>query len=69
MDAELNDDIVCCDGSHVYTLRAPMHIVCLILNILFPGFGTIISACSCAHAVKDPDSSRCNYGTIVDGVI
>ena len=68
LEAEENGDIVCCDGSHVYTLRSPMHIVCLILNILLPGWGTVLSACVCMHAVRDP-RRICNCSTITDGII
>lgn len=47
-----------------------MHIVCLIFNILLPGWGTIISSFVCVHAVKDEEvSSCCNWGTLVDGII
>ena len=69
-EADLHEDIVCCDGSTIYTMKSPMHIICLVLNILIPGSGTIISACSCVHAVKDAESdSKWNFGTVVDGII
>ena len=66
---EENDEIVCCDGSQVYTLKGSMHIVCLILNILLPGLGTIVSCFVCVHAIRDEERSKCNWGTLVDGII
>ena len=42
-----------CEQATVYTLKSPMHIFCLVLNILLPGFGTMASSCRCLHAVKD----------------
>ena len=64
-----NEEIVCCDGSQVYTLRGSYHIVCLILNIILPGWGTILSSNACVHAVKDAERGCCNWGTFVDGMI
>lgn len=63
-----NDDLVMCEGSQVYTLASPMHIVCLILNIFLPGWGTMISASACTHATEDKKSSRCSCGTFTDGM-
>ena len=57
-----------CGGSEVFTLRAPWHIVCLVLNIVLPGWGTMISASACTHAVKEIDGKgSCSCGTFVDG--
>ena len=64
-----NEEIVCCEGSQVYTLRGSIHIICLILNILLPGWGTMISACACVHAIRDEERGKCNWGTFVDGMI
>ena len=64
-----NDEIVCCDGSQVYTLRGSFHILCLILNIILPGWGTILSSNACVHAVRDEERGKCNWGTFVDGMI
>jgi hypothetical protein len=59
-----------CDGSLVYTLRSPMHIVCLILNIFLPGWGTMLSATTCMHVVfRDEKGKKCNCGTFADGMI
>ena len=66
---EENEDVVMCDGSQVFTLKSPMHIVCLVLNIILPGFGTMISASACTHAVREEKSKNCSCGTFTDGLI
>ena len=63
-----HEDIVMCEGSQVYTLRSPMHIICLILNIILPGWGTMISASRCVHAIRDNKSKSCSCGTFTDGM-
>ena len=64
-----NESIVMCDGSQVFTLKSPMHIVCLIFNILLPGWGTMISASVCTHAVRDENRRSCSCGTFADGML
>ena len=68
LGGDSSDDCVMCDGSRVYTLRAPWHIVCLVLNILLPGWGTMVSASACVHATRDEKRSACSCGTFADGL-
>ena len=56
-----------CKGSQIFVLKSPMHIVCFVLNCLLPGWGTMISASSCTHAVRDPER-KCSCGTFTDGM-
>ena len=60
-----------CSGSHVYTLKYPLAILCLVLNIILPGWGTMISASVCTHAIPDYEGGKCNCncGTFADGMI
>jgi len=57
-----------CKGSKLFVLRSPMHIVCFVINCVLPGWGTMISASSCTHAVPDVASSGCSCGTFSDGL-
>lgn len=57
-----------CEGSHVYALKSPLHIVVLVLNIFLPGFGTMLSAFACMHAEREEKKS-CFCATFSDGLI
>ena len=57
-----------CEGSAVFTLKSPWHIICLVMNILLPGWGTMLSASVCVHAVKDSERGKCSCGTFTDGM-
>ncbi len=67
VDSDNDNDLVMCGGSEIYTLKAPLHILCLVLNIILPGWGTMLSACACLHAVKEHKSMSCSCGTFMDG--
>ena len=64
-----NESLLLCCGSQVQTLKSPLHIICLILNILLPGWGTMISASACTHARKDTAQGSCTCGTFCDGML
>lgn len=51
------------------TLKSPMHIVCLIMNIFLPGWGTMVSAYSCVHAIREEGQKCCSCGTFSDGML
>lgn len=54
MDAEqedryATDDWTVCEGSRICILKKPWHVIALVLNILMPGSGTLLSAATCLH--------------------
>ena len=67
LDEGSSEDLLMCKGSQIFVLKSPMHIVCFVLNCLLPGWGTMISASSCTHAVRDPER-KCSCGTFTDGM-
>ena len=69
MNSDYDNDLALTCGSEIYTVRAPIHILCLILNILLPGTGTMLSAISCLHAVKEHKNMSCSCGTFADGLL
>lgn len=58
MDEEEFRECLVCDGSEVYALRSPFHIIFMILNVIVPGAGTMLSACSCFHFRKTGEKSE-----------
>ena len=67
-DSSLINEWAVCDGSVVYQLRRPWHIICFLLNIFLPGVGTIVSAFTTLH--ESPSSKRkCNFAVILDGIL
>lgn len=56
-----------CDGSEVAKLVAPFPTVCLALNILMPGSGTMLSAFNRFHQTKSHEPV--NWATFVDGIL
>ena len=73
-DDNLNDCCLCCE-TDIHAVKAPIHIICLLLNIVIPGSGTILSAFTCLHAVRDDVVSKESghaavlWGTVCDGVM
>mmetsp|Transcript_41327 Transcript_41327/g.29779 ORF Transcript_41327/g.29779 Transcript_41327/m.29779 type:complete len:102 (+) Transcript_41327:123-428(+) len=53
--------------SKVNRLTSPFYTICFILNIILPGFGTIISAFACTH-VKHNKNRKVNWSVICNGV-
>ena len=45
----ISDDWTVCDGSRICILNSPWHLIALILNIVLPGTGTMLSAATCLH--------------------
>jgi hypothetical protein len=56
-----------CEGSEVVKLVAPYPRVCLALNILFPGMGTMLSAFNRFHEQKG--QQNVNWATFGDGIL
>lgn len=60
--------MVLCDGSEVFVVKPNWHIVCMVLNFVLPGFGTMLSAFGCLRlsAYKNKHFSG---GTFCDGMM